>query len=135
MVRALGGWENKVTVTTPEDIGRLTAMIVFAEPKVTDEIVFIAGETISYGELADIVDQTVGRKVRREVRMVDRLKEDLKRMQRDNDEGELVGRYRVVFAEGRGMSWDKSGAWNAERGVGMTGIREFAEKKWKGDGK
>jgi hypothetical protein len=28
VVRALGSWENKVTVTTPEDIGRLTARIV-----------------------------------------------------------------------------------------------------------
>jgi hypothetical protein len=29
VVRALGGWENQVTVTTPRDIGRLTAEIVF----------------------------------------------------------------------------------------------------------
>lgn len=31
-VRALGSWETAVTVTSPDDIGRLTAAILFAEP-------------------------------------------------------------------------------------------------------
>ncbi|TVY73604.1 Isoflavone reductase-like protein, partial [Lachnellula suecica] len=44
-VRALGSWENQVTVTTPRDIGRLTSEIVFWEPEFRDEVVFVAGET------------------------------------------------------------------------------------------
>jgi hypothetical protein len=78
VVRALGSWENKVTVTTPEDIGRLTALVVLSTPLIANKIVFIAGETISYGELADVVDQAIGRNARREVWDVDQLKKDLK---------------------------------------------------------
>ena len=32
-VHALGSWDTQVTVTTPEDIGMLTAKIVFAKPR------------------------------------------------------------------------------------------------------
>jgi hypothetical protein len=51
-VRALGGWDNSVTVTTPEDIGALTADIVFArQPKFKNEVVYTAGDTVSTGAL------------------------------------------------------------------------------------
>ncbi len=42
-VRALGSYDNAVTVTTPDDIGVLTAEIVFYEPTIANEIVFLAG--------------------------------------------------------------------------------------------
>jgi hypothetical protein len=45
-----------VTVTTPEDIGRLTAEIVLAEPRIANQIVYTAGDTITYGALAATLD-------------------------------------------------------------------------------
>src|ERR1700722_10277445 len=45
-VNALGSWDNAVTVTTAEDIGALTAEIVFAEPRFVNEVVHVAGDTI-----------------------------------------------------------------------------------------
>ena len=61
-VHALGSWDTAVTVTTPEDIGTLTAEICFAEPRL-DGVVYTAGDTITYARLADIVDSVLNRKV------------------------------------------------------------------------
>ncbi|CAH2808800.1 MAG: hypothetical protein CBARDMAM_5623 [uncultured Caballeronia sp.] len=37
-----------MTVTTADDIGALTTEIMFAQPRVVDQIVYIAGDTITY---------------------------------------------------------------------------------------
>jgi hypothetical protein len=66
IVHALGGWDVAVTVTTPEDIGRLTAEIVLTEPRIANQIVYTADNTITYGELADTVDAMLDRMMRRE---------------------------------------------------------------------
>jgi hypothetical protein len=60
VVRALGRWDNKVSVTTPGDIRRVTADVVFDEPRIVDRVVYTAGETISYGRLADVVEEVTG---------------------------------------------------------------------------
>lgn len=67
MVRALGRWDNKVSVTTPGDIRRVTADVVFDEPRIVDRVVYTVGETISYGRLADVVEEVTGNRFRREV--------------------------------------------------------------------
>jgi hypothetical protein len=101
LVRALGSWETAVTVTTPEDIGALTAEIVFAEdPKIRNEVIYTAGDTVTYGQLAGIVERGLGEKVTREEWSVPFLKHELA-----NDPGDAIKKYRVVFAEGKGVSW------------------------------
>jgi len=129
VVRALGGWENKVTVTTPEDIGRLTAEIVLDEG-IKNEVVFTAGETISYGRLADVVDEFVGRKVRREVWTVEELKQ-----KRSRDPGNNVLKYQVVFAGGRGVSWDMERTYNHRKGIEVKDVRAWMQENLKGYGK
>jgi NmrA-like family len=125
VVRALGSWENKVTVTTPEDIGRLTAMIVFEETdRIKNEVVFTAGETVTYGGLADIVESVLQKKVIREVWSVDRLEEEL----REDKENE-VRKYRVAFAVGRGVSWEMERSWNWKKGIEVTGVKAYALNK------
>ena len=76
-VRALGSWDNAVTVTTPEDIGVLTAEIVSTEPRIANSVVYTAGDTITYARLADVVDTVLGRKVRRVEWCVPELKDEL----------------------------------------------------------
>ncbi len=46
-VHALGSLDTAVTLTTPDDIGVLTAEIVFFEPTIRNEIVFLAGDTVT----------------------------------------------------------------------------------------
>ena len=112
IVRALGGWGNAVTVTTPQDIGRLTTEIILAEPELADEVVHLAGDTLTYGQLADIVERVLGRPVTREVLPIPDLMADLAR-----DPDDVMRRYRAVFALGRGMWWDKDKTFNARRGI------------------
>lgn len=127
VVRALGSWENTVTVTTPSDIGKLTSMIALEEGswgEEREEIVFVAGETVSYGRVKGIVEKVFGRRIRGEVCCVDFLKEVLER-----DIEDVMKKYRVVFAEGRGVSWGMERTWNVKRGVEVMGVEAFAREK------
>lgn len=127
IVRALGSWENKVTLTTPEDIGKLTAAIVFeSKPPFKNEVVFTAGETISYGKVVDLVDEVMEKKVEREVWTVPALKEDLAK-----DPENPIAKYRVVFAEGKGCYWDKEGTFNAKNGIEVEDVRGWMVKNLK----
>ncbi|KAL6713676.1 hypothetical protein ACLMJK_009141 [Lecanora helva] len=118
-VRALGSWNNKVTVTTVEDIGRVVARLACSEPE-TQGVVHIAGDTISYAELADTVERVTGREVERECWDVDFLKRELQR-----SPGDGMRKYRVVFAEGRGVAWEVEGTWNKRREMGLMGVEEW----------
>jgi len=51
-VNALGGWDNAVTVTTAEDIGAVTTEIVFATPRIANQVVHVAGDTVTFAELS-----------------------------------------------------------------------------------
>jgi hypothetical protein len=123
VVHALGSWDTAVTVTTPEDIGALTAEICFAEPRVVDSIVYTAGDTVTYAQLADIIDSVLARKVRRVEWSLLELKDELAK-----DPANAIKKYRVVFAEGKGVSWDMSKTFNAQRGIGVTGVERWAKE-------
>ena len=122
-VHALGSWNTAVTVTTPEDIGNLTAEICFAEPRIANSIVYTAGDTITYEQLADITDSVLGRKVQRVAWSVPELKDELAK-----DPNNAIKKYRVVFAEGKGVSWDINGTFNAQRGIQTLGIAQWAQE-------
>jgi hypothetical protein len=58
--------------------------------------------------------------VRREAWSVPELKAELA-----SDPDNPIRKYRVVFAEGRGVAWDKSRALNTERGIDVTSVQEW----------
>lgn len=120
-VRALGDWETAVTVTTLEDIGRLTARIV-AEP-VGDPIIFCAGDTVTYGQLADTVENLVARTMRREQWSVPYLRAELA-----NNPSDAMRKYRAVFAEGRGVAWKKEHTYNAAHDIQTSTITQWAQQ-------
>ncbi len=122
-IHALGDWNTAVTVTTPEDIGNLTAEIVFAEPRIINRVVYTAGDTVTYERLADIVDSVLDRKLRRVEWSVPALKEELAK-----DPGNPIKKYRVVFAQGRGVSWDVGKTFNAERGIPVLNVEGWARQ-------
>lgn len=47
-VHALGDWSYRLTVTPPEDIGKLTALVASQWQSYQDRIVYIAGDTFTY---------------------------------------------------------------------------------------
>jgi len=119
-VHALGGWDTAVTVTTPEDIGELTAEILYAEPRIVNRVVYTAGETITYRRLADIVDSVLNRKFQRVEWSVPLLKDELAA-----DPENAFKKYRVVFAEGRGVSWDMGQTFNAQHGIKVKDVEQW----------
>ncbi|AKS34262.1 aromatic alcohol reductase [Mycolicibacterium goodii] len=120
-VNALGGWDTEVTLTTPEDIGVLTAEIIQTRPRIANQVVFVAGDTISYGELADIVEKVRGVPVTRNEWTVAHLLQDL---DRHPDDG--MRKYRAAFAQGRGVAWPIVGTFNHTRGIPTTTAEEWA---------
>lgn len=116
-VHALGDWDTAVTVTTPEDIGRLTAQIVLAEPAIANQVVYTAGDTLTYGQLADTVDAALGIQLQREPWSVPALLADLASSPDDN-----LKKYRAVFAQGNGVAWDPAVTFNARHGIAVTDV-------------
>lgn len=119
-VHALGSWDTAVTVTTPEDIGELTAEIVFREPRIVNCVVYTAGDTITYRQLADIVDSVLDLKVQRVEWSVPLLKDELAKDPENN-----LKKYRVVFAEGRGVAWDLGQTFNAQHGIEVKDVEQW----------
>lgn len=122
-VNALGSWDTEVTVTTPEDIGLLTAEIIQTRPRIANQVVYVAGDTITYRELAEIVRQTTGAPVIRNEWTVAHLLHDLARNPDD-----ALRKYRAVFAQGKGVAWPKAGTFNATRGIPTTTTEQWARK-------
>ncbi|SPJ34977.1 aromatic alcohol reductase [Kushneria phyllosphaerae] len=116
-VHALGSWENRVTVTTPEDIGLLTAAILFHEPRFKNETVFVAGDTISYGELADELERQLCRPFKRDLWSTRHLADALSA---DPDNNLL--KYRAVFAAGVGVAWPRETTFNHHYGIDTVDV-------------
>jgi hypothetical protein len=120
VVRALGSWENGVSVTSPEDIGRVAARVVF-DDGVRDTVVFSAGDTVTYQRLADVVEEAVGQPVKREAWTLDYLRDQLRQ-----DPENVVIKYRVVFAEGRGLMWKVEDTINHKWNMQLEDVRTHA---------
>ena len=50
---------------SPDDIGALKAEIVFFEPRFRDEIVYLSGDTVTYDEVAGLLERVLGRPFKR----------------------------------------------------------------------
>ena len=117
VVHALGSLDTAVTLTTPDDIGALTAEVVFAQPRISNEIVYLAGDTVTYGEAADKLEAGLGRSFTRSVWTEQYLLDELAR-----DPQNMMSKYRAAFAQGRGMAWEKSGTFNQRRAIPVTDV-------------
>ncbi|WP_440555685.1 NmrA family NAD(P)-binding protein [Streptomyces sp. SCPE 10] len=126
-VNALGSLQTAVTVTTPEDIGVLTADILFAEPRIRNEIVYLAGDTITYGELAETLETVLERPFRRAVWTVPALLDELAA-----DPDNMTRKYRAVFARGRGVAWAKDDTYNARHAIPVTDLRQWVKENLAG---
>jgi hypothetical protein len=116
-VHALGSWENRLTVTTPEDIGRLTAAILAHEPRLDDQVVYVAGDSFSYAALADVVEQHLGRPVERILWTPEMLRAELAA---HPDDG--MRKYHLAFARDTGVAWDKQATFNAAQAIPVTDV-------------
>ncbi|KAI1274801.1 NAD(P)-binding protein [Xylaria sp. FL0933] len=119
-LRALGSWDTRLSVTTPRDIGRVAAEIVFEPRDISKQIVFAAGDTVSYGEVADLVEKRFGGHWKRELWDLPLLQRRLK----ENPDDGMV-KYQNVFGAGRGVAWDMADTVNAQRGMKMETVEDY----------
>ena len=122
-VNALGSLETSVTLTTPDDIGKLTAEIVFFEPQFRNEIVYLSGDTVAYGQVAGILERVLGRPFKTKVWTVPYLMQEL-----EKDPTHHIKKYRAVFAQGKGVSWPKAGTFNDQQSIPVTTVEQWAQK-------
>ncbi|MGV7207723.1 aromatic alcohol reductase [Oxalobacteraceae bacterium A2-2] len=121
-VHALGSLDTAVTLTTPDDIGALTAEVMFAMPRIRNEIIYLAGDTVTYGEVADKLESGLGRPFRRSEWSEEYLLAELER-----EPGKMMRKYRAAFAQGRGVAWDKNATFNSRRGMAVTDVASWIE--------
>ncbi|QIW96646.1 hypothetical protein AMS68_002164 [Peltaster fructicola] len=119
-VDAIGGMNNKVTATSVEDIGKITVNVLF-DGGTLNQVVYTAGQTISYKELAETV-RAFGKAKRFQVneKNVTTLLEEL-----DEDPENAYKKYRVVFAEGRGVSWSPAKTYNVQHSIETEDVRNW----------
>ncbi|KAJ7443814.1 putative isoflavone oxidoreductase [Mycena latifolia] len=124
--RALGGWETAVTVTTPDDIGMLTARIA-GETWEGSGVVYTAGDTVTYGALADTVESLLGKAVGRQLWSVEELVKALK-----HDPENSMKKYRAVFAMGNGVAWPVEGTYNHQNAIAVEGVEAWLRRHLEG---
>ncbi|MET0819773.1 MAG: aromatic alcohol reductase [Aeromicrobium sp.] len=126
-VNALGSLDNSVTLTTPDDIGALTAEIVFFEPRFRNDIVYLAGDTVTYGQVTSILERVLGRPFAANVWSVPHLIHEL-----ENDPDHHIKKYRAVFAQGKGVAWPKVGTFNERQSFDVTTVEQWARQNLTG---
>ncbi|KAJ5876431.1 uncharacterized protein N7529_002015 [Penicillium soppii] len=122
---ALGSWDNRVTITTPRDIGRFTADIVLgrdSEELFANQPIFVGGDTISYRELCELVETLAGKPFQKKVLSVAEAESALVQ-----DPNNALLKYQVVFGQGRGVAWDVKKTWNYQQGIAGMTAQEWAE--------
>lgn len=117
VVHALGSPDFSLTVTTPEDIGRLAAMIATSRPSFDDQVVHVAGDTFTYRTLADTLTGVLGRPFTLECREVPQLKADVEVHPEDT-----MRKYRLSFARKDGVAWAKDETFNGRSGIPVTDL-------------
>ncbi|KAG9773391.1 hypothetical protein KCU88_g5807, partial [Aureobasidium melanogenum] len=122
-VTALNSWQDVVTTTAAEDIATCTAELLLCADTPVNGPVYIAGDTLTYEEFADVVGQSLRREVVKKVWPLEYLREESLK-----DPADKLKRYRVVFAEGKGLSWPKETTWNAQRGLKLMGVEDWIRK-------
>ncbi|WP_449117353.1 aromatic alcohol reductase [Pseudomonas viridiflava] len=122
-VNALGSLENSVTLTTPDDIGKLAAEIVFFGPRLRNQIIYLSGDTVTYGQVASMLERVLGRPFKRNVWTVPYLMQEL-----EKDPTHHIRKYRAVFAQGKGVAWPKEGTFNAQQSIQVMTAEQWARE-------
>lgn len=123
-VCALGDWQYAVTLTTPDDIGLLTAEIFFHRPTFRNEVVFIAGDTLTYSELADLMQIHWNGEINRKLLDRNNLQDDV-----HNNPDDVGAKYRLAFARPDGVAWSKNNTFNYHQRIETTTASQWLAKQ------
>ena len=121
-VQALGDWEHELAVTAVEDIGRVVAEIALVQAE-ERAVVYVAGDVVSMRRLANTVETVLGRCLDKSVKTIEQLKRELA-----EDPGDVMRKYRAVFAAGVGVSWDRNVTFNVKNGMDTVSVEQWARQ-------
>lgn len=131
-IRALGSWDNKITLAAPQDIGRVVADVLLDTAGLENQILHVAGETLSWSEIGDVVEEYFGCKFELDLISFNQLSKRLE----GNGEEEPVDeretsrrRYQMMFA-GPGVAWEVERTVNHKRRIDMMDLREYLESTY-----
>lgn len=85
---------------------------------------YVAGDTFSYAQLADIVEGHLGRDAERVLWDMDRLRSEFSS---HPDDG--MRKYRLAFARDTGVAWDKEQTFNVAQGIDVTDVTGWLEQR------
>lgn len=119
-VRCLRDWQHEVTVTDVKDIGKVLARIVAGDVNADNRILYVSGDTIRYGELADLIGRVTEKEIVREEWGIPHLEEEL-RMDPENG----IKKYRLVFARD-GVYWNPEKSVNYQLGIETLDLDTYA---------
>jgi len=113
-------------LTAVDDIGKVIAdLVVNPLEKRNDKggsVVYTCGQTVTYAELADVVEKVVGPgvQVAREEWSLESLTTEL-----EKDPENALKKYRVWFAKSEGVRWSQEKTINAQRGIDTIGVEQW----------
>jgi hypothetical protein len=119
-VRALGSWDHGVVVTDVSDIGKVLARILEGALESEDKVLYVAGDSVTYAQLADTVSRVTGKEVHREEWSTEYLEEELSK-----DPENQIKKYRVVFSR-PGVFWSKEGTVNQRLEIKTLDVETYA---------
>lgn len=88
-------------------------------------MVYIAGDTLTYRELADLLQAHWGVEVNRTLLDSARLQEAVR-----NHPHDVGAKYRLAFARPDGVAWDKAATFNARQGLLTTTAGQWLARYW-----
>jgi len=121
VIHALGNWQHSLTLTSCEDIGAVTVEVLFHQPEILDQVVFISGDTVTFQEIADKMEGLFKTGFERALWDRTYLEQKL-----NDDPDNIFHRYRLVFTH-PGVTWPMSETFNHRNNIPTTGIVEWAE--------
>lgn len=118
-------WDNRFVITTTKDVGRFTAEIVLGPERdavFVNGPVYIAGDTASYRDVANAMEEVTGEKFTRKLFTQKEAQDDLR-------ENLTVGNIcRSAFAQGKSFLFDPKDLWVPRAPLETTTLRDFAEE-------
>lgn len=121
VIHALGDWQHSLTLTSCEDIGALTVEVLFHQPEILNEVVFVSGDTVTFEEIADKMESVFDVKFERVLWDHAYLEERL-----NDDPNDIFNRYRLVFTH-PGVTWPMEVTFNHHYNIPTTGIVQWAK--------
>ena len=121
-VAGIGSWDNTLTVTAVEDIGRVVSELIYVTPD-ENGVIYISGDSISMERLATVVENLLGKKIKKSVKSVPELEAELAANPEDK-----TRMYRTTFASGLGTYWDSKNTYTARRGLKTISVEQWAKK-------